>query len=181
MKEVHTVQRKNCLPCGEKTRYRAAVKSAYRAHFGKHNIQPDIRHQLLQRPPSFQRRPVFQDQFRHNIHAPFKSGIFLRILIIFFSHLSMSFLFDIAHLMVFTNWQAVHRCTPDAILHVGEYAPNPPDCRFSSTSYACRQARKPFFRSYMISSNLSKYSFTVSRTFSCSVFISAMTFSSTQP
>ena len=31
MKEVHTVQRKNCLPCGEKTRYRAAVKSAYRA------------------------------------------------------------------------------------------------------------------------------------------------------
>ena len=32
MKEVHTVQRKNCLPCGEKTRYRAAVKSAYRAH-----------------------------------------------------------------------------------------------------------------------------------------------------
>ena len=32
MKEVLTVQRKNCLPCSEKTRYRAAVKSAYRAH-----------------------------------------------------------------------------------------------------------------------------------------------------
>ena len=31
MKEVLTLQRKNCLPCGEKTRYRAAVKSAYRA------------------------------------------------------------------------------------------------------------------------------------------------------
>ena len=31
MKEVLTVQRKNCLPCSEKTRYRAAVKSAYRA------------------------------------------------------------------------------------------------------------------------------------------------------
>ena len=31
MKEVLTVQRKNCLPCSEKNRYRAAVKSAYRA------------------------------------------------------------------------------------------------------------------------------------------------------
>lgn len=31
MKEVLTVQRKNCLPCSKKTRYRAAVKSAYRA------------------------------------------------------------------------------------------------------------------------------------------------------
>ena len=33
MKEVLTVQRKNCLPCSEKTRYRAAVKSAYRAQY----------------------------------------------------------------------------------------------------------------------------------------------------
>jgi len=36
---------------------------------------------------------------------------------------------------LFINWQAVHRCTPDAILLVGEYAPIPPIVDFSSTSY----------------------------------------------
>ena len=55
----------------------------------------------------------------------------------------------------FTNSQAVHRCTPDAILLVGEYAPIPLIADFHRQATPAKQAFNPIPKSQDICQNTS--------------------------